>query len=136
MPRVPRPDVATLHTLAAATHSKQRGAIKWNPLKALGGAIGGIGKITSAGVAVVDGDAQPPFSITLHDHRVTVSDSTGVIVGSGNTQKVKLNKRHIENVIEKSNSSEDEKNEAKTLLERVIGNSTLWAALSVCPETS
>ena len=103
--------------------------IRWNTSRALGGAIAGLGKITARGVDVVDGDVASPIAITLHDHSVKITKSSGVIIGSGNVQHVHIDVGKINTAIDSSNVSEGEKKEAKSLLEKVVSNKVLWAVL-------
>ena len=108
----------------------QHRLIDWRALGADGVRAAALGKITAMGVDVIEGTARSPISITLHDHRITVTGSTGVIVGDGNRQDIRMDVGKIVSAIDRSSVSEGEKEEAKSLLERVASNSTLWTALA------
>jgi hypothetical protein len=87
------------------------------------------GKITARGVDVVDGDVPPPIRVTLHDHSISITGSTGVIVGSGNKQNIVGDIGKIHAAIDHSHASDGEKQEAKSLLQKLVGNATLWSIL-------
>jgi len=67
----------------------QHGLIQWKSLNSLT-ADGGMGKITARGVDVIEGTAHAPITVTLHDHRISVNQSSNVQIGDSNTQDVKV----------------------------------------------
>jgi hypothetical protein len=107
----------------------EAGLIKWKPLRDARGVVAGMGKITGKGVDVIEGTATPPISITIHDRSVNISGSSGVIVGNGNSQTVVGDIGKLFTAIDHSNVSEGEKHEAKTMLQKLANNPTLWAIL-------
>lgn len=107
----------------------ENGLVFWKPLRTLAGVSAGVGNITARGVDVIDGDIPPPMTITLNDHSIKVSGSMGVIVGNKNSQTMSLDIGKIATAINHSNASEGEKQEAQTLLETLMGNSTLLTAI-------
>jgi hypothetical protein len=107
----------------------QSGMIEWKPSQSLEGIMDGMGRITAAGVDVIEGTAPPPITITLHDQRISVSGSTSVIVGSGNLQGVNIDVGKLTLGIDQSSASDGEKEEAKSLLDKVVSNKTLWAVI-------
>ena len=62
----------------------QYGLIKWVSANSTT-SVGGFGKITARGVDVVEGTARAPITVTLHDHRISVSQSSNVQIGDSNT---------------------------------------------------
>jgi hypothetical protein len=97
----------------------EHGLIDWKPVRSRGGTIGGIGKITANGIDVIEGTSRSPISMTF-DHSITVQDSTHVQVGNNNIQDISLQLQRLVDVIEQSSASGTEKEEAKTLLKRLI----------------
>jgi hypothetical protein len=109
------------------------GLISWRPIKSVGSVVGGgLGRITAKGVDVIDGTTPPPLTITLHDHRVSISGSSHVQVGSGNVQGLNIDIERLSLAIDHSNATMGEKKEAKSLLEKVVGNKVLWTVLGAC----
>jgi hypothetical protein len=106
----------------------QYGLIEWTPLKAMMGTIAGMGRITAAGVDVIEGTALSPITITLHDHSVSVSGSN-VQIGNNNSQTVNMTIDKMVSAIDHSSASMDEKAEAKTLLQRIGENKLLATVL-------
>lgn len=62
----------------------QNGLIHWTSTNSMS-TVGGMGKITARGVDVVEGTARAPITVTLHDHRISVSQSSHVQIGDSNT---------------------------------------------------
>ena len=83
------------------------------------------GRITAGGIDVIEGTAPAPISITLHDHSVSVTGSTNVQIGNANTQSVQLEIKKILTKIDQTGASQPEKQEAKSLLERLSNNALL-----------
>ena len=86
-----------------------------------GGPSVGIGQITAEGVDVVEGNATAPISITF-DHRSTVSvtSSQNVQVGNNNIQSVAGQFQILLDAIDVSSATPAEKQEAKTLVRKVL----------------
>ena len=103
--------------------------IQWKSLNSHS-AIGGMGKITAKGVDVVEGASIAPIAITLHDHRISISQSSNIQVGNSNTQDVNLQIDKIIAAIDHSEASDGEKAEAKSLLEKICSNPLLQTILS------
>lgn len=111
---------------------RQHGLIDWMPIETQAGVIGGQGKITAPGVDVIDGTERAPISITLHDHSISVSESSYVQIGNSNTQSVNVDIEKLIAAVDHSSASVAEKQEAKSLLERLASNrliQLLWAAV-------
>lgn len=62
----------------------QSGLIDWESTNSQT-AVGGWGKITASGVDLVEGTARAAITVTLHDHRISVSQSSNVQIGDSNT---------------------------------------------------
>ena len=94
---------------------------KWHPVMTGGGPSVGIGQITAEGVDVVEGNATAPISITF-DHRSTVSvtSSQNVQVGNNNIQSVAGQFQILLDAIDVSSATPAEKQEAKTLVRKVL----------------
>jgi hypothetical protein len=107
----------------------EHGLIHWKSLGSFS-AVGGMGKITARGVDVVEGTATAPITVTLHDHRISVSQSSNVQIGDSNTQGVKLRIDKLIAAIDHSEASYAEKAEAKSLLEKITSNPLLQTILS------
>jgi len=67
----------------------QHGLIQWKSLNSFT-SVGGMGKITARGVDVIEGTAHAPITVTLHDHSVSVNQSSNVQIGDSNTQDVNV----------------------------------------------
>jgi hypothetical protein len=107
----------------------QHGLIDWESVDTLTGNIPLRGRITASGIDVIEGTAPAPISITLHDHSVRVTGSTNVQIGNANTQTVRLQIKKILTKIEQAEVSQPEKQEAKSLLERLSNNALLVSVL-------
>jgi hypothetical protein len=103
----------------------QHGLIEWESVDTLTGNIPMRGRITASGIDVIEGTAPAPISITLHDHSVRVTSSSNVQIGNANTQTVQLEIKKILTKIEQAGASQSEKQEAKSLLERLSNNALL-----------
>ncbi|MGA2143558.1 MAG: hypothetical protein ABSH49_01100 [Bryobacteraceae bacterium] len=83
------PDVANLveHQFRIVSICRQlaeHGLIHWEDFGSLN-TFGGEGRITACGVDVVEGTAQPPITVILHDHSISVMQSSNVQIGDSNT---------------------------------------------------
>ncbi len=67
----------------------EHGLIHWKSLNT-NTTVGGMGRISASGVDVIEGTARAPITVTLHDHRISVTESTNVQIGDSNIQDVKL----------------------------------------------
>lgn len=103
----------------------QHGLIEWESIDTMTGNIPMRGRITAGGIDVIEGTAPAPISITLHDHSVSVTGSTNVQIGNANTQSVQLEIKKILTKIDQTGASQPEKQEAKSLLERLSNNALL-----------
>jgi geranylgeranyl pyrophosphate synthase len=88
-----------------------------------------MGKISASGVDVVEGTATAPITITLHDHSISVSQSSNVQIGDSNTQGMKVRIDKLIAAVDHSQASATEKAEAKSLLEKLASNPLVKAVL-------
>ncbi len=107
----------------------QHGLIEWQSADTLTANIPIRGRITASGIDVIEGTAHAPISITLHDHSVRVTASTNVQIGNSNSQTVQLEIKKILTKVEQTNAPPAEKQEAKSLLERLSNNALLVSLL-------
>ena len=108
----------------------QHGLIDWRPIGGIGGQRTGMGRITASGADVVEGTASPPIAIFIQDQSVRISNSPSVQVGNRNIQGVTISGERISIAIDESNASQTEKEEAKSLLQKFLGNRLLASILS------
>jgi hypothetical protein len=76
------PDQYRLHIICEQL--REHGLIKGVSLDSHS-TFGSMGNITASGVDVVEGTARAPITVTLHDHRISVSQSSNVQIGDSNT---------------------------------------------------
>jgi hypothetical protein len=84
----------------------------------------GMGRITNLGVDVVEGNTAAPIAISI-DRSISVSGSTHVQIGDGNVQDLHMNADKIVGAINRSTATGAEKEEAKSLLARLLDNPIL-----------
>ena len=104
--------------------------IDWAPLEDQG-LLSGFAKINDLGVKVFEGDVAPPIQISMDERRRTRVPRRGQAPIATSTQDQQMITDALEKVITAINQadvSEQEKNEAKTLLRRLLGSK---AAVSV-----
>jgi hypothetical protein len=85
---------------------------------------GGMGRITSHGIDVVEGSARTAIAISI-DKRISISGSRHVQVGDGNTQDVRIDAERVVTAINQSDATVTEKEEAKTLFKTLMENPLL-----------
>jgi hypothetical protein len=116
--------------LDACMYLEQDKLLEWKSARSgrTGAVDFGLGRITSMGIKLIDGELSSPEYIIVHDRSTHLHNSPGAIIGSGNVQNINVGK--IVSAIDDSSVSEIEKKEAKSLLEKVLTNRVLWAALA------
>jgi hypothetical protein len=91
----------------------------------------GLAWIKAPGVDVVEGTASAPVTITF-DNSVRVTGSQGVqIGGQGNVQKISMDAAKLINAIDGGAGTIQEKEEAKSLLKKLVENPLIKAALEL-----
>jgi hypothetical protein len=93
----------------------EHGLLNWKPLIATDFRTA-MAQITAEGIDVIEGNKPPPTSIAP----ISVIGSSNVQVGDRNIQGVSAETLNM--AIEHSNITESERREAKSLLERFLGN--------------
>lgn len=97
----------------------EHGLIEWTAARGgVGEILAGRGHITASGVDVVENEgAGAPIKITFdHSTHYSVHSSSGVQIGSGNSQGDSFNLNQLIEAIEKSTATSQQKKEAKSLL--------------------
>ncbi|UGA46349.1 hypothetical protein HU230_0010050 [Bradyrhizobium quebecense] len=85
-------------------------------------------RISAEGIDVVEGNTVPPISITF-DNSISVRASQNVQIGQGNTQTVTMEISKLINAIDGGVGSLQEKEEAKSLLKKVVDNPLVKATI-------
>lgn len=85
-----------------------------------GRVIGGIGRINTFGIDVVEGEAVPSIKVEFVQNNVTITGSSGVIVGDHNTQNITHHITELAKAIDASQASPEHKEEAKGLLRKLV----------------
>lgn len=98
---------------------RDAGLIEWKSVST--GQPQGMAHITGRGVDVVEGSTTAPIAISI-DRRISVSGSTHVQIGDGNVQDLHLNAEKIVAAINRATATEAQKEEAKSLLGRLLDN--------------
>jgi hypothetical protein len=110
----------------------QHNLIDWKPLKGSGGHyMTYMARIKAGGVDVIEGTANPAISISV-DNSVSVHGSQGVqIGGQGNVQTVTMDVGHLLNAVDGGAGTQQEKEEAKSLLKKITENPLVKAAFEL-----
>jgi len=105
----------------------QQNLLDWHGIEnGNGTVVNGAGEINAYGVDVIEGNTEPPISITFdYSNTVNVSDSTNVQIGNNNTNSAPFSVENFSLVIDRSNFSPSEKVEAKSLWQKVCENKLL-----------
>ncbi len=106
----------------------QHRMIKWKSLGSPGNIEVGVGKISAFGIDVIENVATPDINVEfVQNQTVNISDSTNVVVGNNNSQVVTQTVRNLISIIESSDSPNEQKTEAKSLLRRFLEHPLLTA---------
>lgn len=109
----------------------EQNLIKWNPKKgSMGvGYLALMAKITAYGADVIEGNIPAPISISV-DNSVSVHGSQGIqIGGQGNVQNITMDVGKLMNAVDGGAGTMQEREEAKSLLKRVIESPIAKVAL-------
>lgn len=99
----------------------QHGMLEWKVLKSHGVVNTGMGKINAFGIDVVEREAIPDIKVEFVQNRtINITGSTNVVVGDNNSQAVTQNVRDLLLILDSSNASEEQKNEARSLLRKFL----------------
>ena len=117
------PDVPDMEVSRILKQLEDSGLITWG-FKDIGTGLGS-GQITTYGTEIIEGEAAPPFAITMIDNSIKISDSTGVQIGQGNTQNVQTTLHSLNAAIDKADALPAAKAEAKSLVQKISENPLL-----------
>jgi hypothetical protein len=107
--------------LAISDQLGQHRLIEWKSIKALGGMVTGMGKISAYGIAFVEGEATPDIKVEFVQNKsITITGSSNVIVGNQNHVTINQHISELANAIEKSSGTTEQKEEAKGFLRQFI----------------
>ena len=103
---------------------------KWHPTSTGSGPTIGIGQITAEGIDVIEGTKSPPISITFDQRStISVSGSQNVQIGNHNIQSIVVHLQSLAKAIDNSSATEQEKSEAKSLLNKFLAHPLVAAIL-------
>jgi hypothetical protein len=106
----------------------ESGLIEWrtpsSDRRPMRGLPEGMGRITNLGVDVIEGNTKAPIAISI-DRSISVSGSTLVQIGDRNTQDIRVNADKIVAAINQSTATLTEKEDAKSLLQKILLNPLL-----------
>src|SRR5881296_430108 len=113
--------------LRAVAQLSEYGLIDWSPLEDTSGMglLSGFAKINDFGVKVLEGGVAPPVSISIDKSRRTTAPRQQTPTAPSTQQQQQVIMEALEKVITAINQadvSEQEKNEAKTLLRKLLGS--------------
>ncbi len=108
--------------LAVSSQLAEHGLIDWRSTSTMRDTERGrgLGKITAAGIDVVEGTATAPIAIRLQNVTVQDSPNANIIVGDRNTQNISANIEAIIRAINDGKGTDAQKAEAKSLLKRFV----------------
>ncbi|PYK80839.1 MAG: hypothetical protein DMF40_16170 [Verrucomicrobia bacterium] len=113
--------------LRAAAQLSEYGLIDWTPLedKSGMGLLSGFAKINDFGVQVIEAGVAPPIRISIDESRRTAVAQTGqapIAVSTPQQQMITDALEKVITAINQADVSEHEKNEAKSLLRKLLGS--------------
>lgn len=111
-------DSAAQETVRIAEQLSQHSLIEF---KMLNRHLGGQARITAFGVDVIEGTARSPIAISIGDSQtINISNSSYVQVGDNNSQTINSGVHALIKTINESTASQAEKDEAKSLLKKLL----------------
>jgi len=121
-------DPAAREAIRIAAQLDQYGLIEF---KRLNIHLGGMARITAAGVDVIEGTATPPISIAIdHSQTINIHGSRNFQIGNNNSQVIQDAVQTLTKYIDESESSQAEKEDAKSRLQKFLEHPLLSAVLS------
>lgn len=113
-------DISIEDIYAISEQLGQHGLITWKSIPVFGGVGPAFGKITAHGIDVIEGEATSEIRIELtQNHTVNnISGSSNFALGNHNNFTVNQYISNLINQIENSNGTDEQKEEAKSLLKR------------------
>jgi hypothetical protein len=114
--------LTTSDILAVSAQLAEHGLIDWRSTSTMSDTERGrgLGKITAAGIDVVEGAAPAPIAIRLQNVTVQGSPNANIIVGDSNTQNISANIEAIIRAINEGKGTDAQKADAKSLLKRFV----------------
>jgi hypothetical protein len=110
----------------------QSGLIEW---KALAGESVGMGRITSRGIDVIEGNATAPIAITIDSRQYSVHGSTNIQIGEANAQGITFHTDKLIAAINNSTATNEEKEKAKSLLQGILASPLLTKIFGILTQT-
>ena len=113
--------------LRAAAQLSQYGLIDWTPLedKSGMGLMSGFAKINDFGIQIIDAGIAPPIRISIDESRRTAvpqPEQAPIAVSTPQQQMITDALEKVITAINQADVSEEEKNEAKSLLRKLLGS--------------
>jgi hypothetical protein len=109
------------------------GLVEWRTSKSVG-AIGGIGKISAAGIDVIDGNRPAPMTIVLKHGRGASRLSTTTSIDDANLSNAQFDLGTILEAIDNARALDVEKLAAKSLIGRLNANPLAWSVVKSLAE--
>ena len=107
--------------LAISQQLGEHNLIHWTSMATYGAPLDGMGKISAHGIDVVEGEAKADIKVEFVQNKtVNISGSSHVIVGDNNTQRVAQNIGELFQLIDRADATQEQKKEAKGLLQRFL----------------
>ena len=111
-------DPEAQETVRIAEQLSQYGLIEF---KMLNRHLGGQARILAFGVDVIEGTTHAPISISIDGSQtINISNSSNIQVGDHNSQTINSGVQALIKTINESNASPSEKEEAKSLLKKLL----------------
>ena len=120
--------------LRALAQLSEYGLIDWRPLEDQSGMglLSGFAKINDFGVKVLEAGVEPPISISIDESRRTTVPRQQQAPSGARTRQQQVITEALEKVItaiDQADVSEQEKNETKSLLRKLVGSKAAAAVL-------
>jgi hypothetical protein len=113
--------------LYVADQLAQHGLLEWRKLGSHGEVRTGMGKINAFGIDVVEGGAQSELKVEFVQNKtINITGSQNVVVGDNNHASQSI--RDLVHLIEHSDGSPEQKQEAKSLLRKFLEHPLVSAA--------
>lgn len=133
------PSLTLQETLRVCEQLAQHGLVEADLHRNLstrdGGFDSGIVKITAQGVDVVEGNPSSDIKIEfMQTNNINVTNSSGVVIGDGNSQTITTQLEVLLREIDKSDATESQKADAKTLLRKLVESPAVGAVLGAATQ--
>jgi hypothetical protein len=113
--------------LRAVAQLSEYGLIDWTPLedKTGMGLLSGFAKINDLGIQVIEGGVAPPIQISIDERRRTTvpkREEASIATSTPQQERIADALEKVINAINQANLSEQEKNESKSLLRKLLSS--------------